>query len=98
MSKRTGRRWRERIVPAVLKRDNGICHLCDKPGADTADHIIPWSQWPEHDKAKADMLGNLKAAHDRCNKIRGARSIEWARNQIAKHNGDTTAHTSGWDW
>lgn len=90
MPARTGRRWRERTVPRVIRRDHGICHLCDQPGADTADHLIPWSQTQD------DSMGNLRAAHTTCNRIRGDRSIAWARTEIAQRNGVTTS--TGWDW
>lgn len=39
---------------AVLKRDNGICYLCGKPGADSVDHI---EAGDNHD------YDNLAAAH-----------------------------------
>ena len=90
MPKRTGWRWREHTVPRVLRRDKGICHLCDQPGADTADHLVPWRETQD------DSLSNLKAAHhDPCNRLRGDRSIAWARAELAKRRGDST---SGWDW
>ena len=38
----------------VLKRDNGICHVCRGPGADAVDHIIP---------ADDHSLHNLAAIH-----------------------------------
>lgn len=98
MPKRTGRRWREHTVPRVLRRDHGICHLCDMPGADTADHVVPWAV------SQDDSLPNLRAAHNRpCNQIRGDRSITWARAEIRRRwtelfdtpppGSDTT-----WDW
>ena len=90
MPKRTGRRWREHTVPRVLRRDHGICHLCDQPGADTADHVIPWAV--SHD----DSPTNLKAAHQTCNRIRGDRSITWARTEIARRTANTEPTT--WDW
>lgn len=50
---------------AVIKRDNGVCWLCDDlDPADTADHVIPISKGGTHD------MGNLKAAHKRCNNKR----------------------------
>lgn len=91
MPKRTGRRWREHTVPRVLRRDHSICHLCDQHGADTADHIIPWTV--SHD----DSLANLKAAHQTCNRIRGDRSITWARTEIARRLA-AEAQPSTWDW
>lgn len=91
MPARTGRRWREHTVPRVLRRDKGICHLCDQPGADTADHVIPAAH------GGTDHLDNLKAAHhDPCNRLRGDRSIAWARAEIAKRRGDTP--DAGWTW
>lgn len=98
MPKRTGRRWREHTVPRILRRDNGICHLCGQPGADTADHLIPWSQFPADQQHRADHPSNLAAAHDiPCNRIRGNRSITWARAEIARRL-TTTAPGDGWDW
>ena len=49
----------DRIRQAVLERDNWICHECGKPGADTADHVIPQSQ------GGSDDMSNLAAVHDR---------------------------------
>jgi len=92
MPKRTGRRWREHTVPRILRRDGGICHLCGRPGADTADHLIPWSV--SHD----DSSSNLAAAHQSCNQLRGDRSVMWARAEIAKRMGLTAKSTVGWDW
>lgn len=96
MPKRTGRRWREHTVPHIIRRDDGICHICGQPGADTADHIIPWSKFPPDAKADADRAGNLAAAHGVCNRIRGDRSITWARAEVARRNGHHS-HT-GWTW
>lgn len=31
--------WEKTIVPRILKRDGGICHVCKKPGADDVDHV-----------------------------------------------------------
>jgi 5-methylcytosine-specific restriction endonuclease McrA len=25
----------------ILERDMGVCHVCDQPGADQVDHVIP---------------------------------------------------------
>lgn len=43
----------------VLERDNWMCHVCGRPGADTADHIVPVSRGGTH------ALSNLAAIHDR---------------------------------
>lgn len=46
----------------ILARDNGICHLCGLPGADTADHVTPANWGGENTHA------DLKAAHRACNR------------------------------
>lgn len=48
--------WRA-TVQRIIRRDGGICRLCGKPGADTADHIRPVAQGGGHGDA------NLQAAH-----------------------------------
>ncbi|UDY35692.1 HNH endonuclease [Dermatobacter hominis] len=99
MPKRTGRRWREKIVPRVIRRDGGRCHLCGRLGADSADHIIPWSHFPPDQKHLADRLENLAAVHnDPCNRIRGARSVVWARAEIARRNAVAEQAAAGWKW
>lgn len=73
---RTGRPW-QRLKARIIRRDGGICHLCDKPGADTADHLTPVVfGGPVYDP------DNLKAAHVRCNRIRGTRPIDVARAEL----------------
>lgn len=56
---------------AVLVRDRGICWLCSRPGADTADHVVPLALGGH----PYDM-GNLRAAHRSCNSRRGAAVVE----------------------
>jgi 5-methylcytosine-specific restriction endonuclease McrA len=85
MPARTGRPWQRRKA-RIIRRDSGICHLCGQPGADTADHLIPWSQ------GGSDHDTNLAAAHIRCNQRRGTRTIEQARLEL------NTTTTQGWDW
>ena len=93
MTIRGSRRWRQVIVPRILRRDNGICHICGQPGADSADHLVPVAQGgPEWDPA------NLAAVHHntepRCNRIRGTRTTEQARTDILG-----APQTPGaWDW
>ena len=60
---RGGRPWR-RLRAQVLATSN-VCHLCGKPGADSADHIIPVSL------GGRNVLSNCRAAHLRCNIQRG---------------------------
>jgi 5-methylcytosine-specific restriction endonuclease McrA len=94
---RTGSHWR-RIKARVIRRDHGICHLCGRPGADTADHVIPVSLG-----GAVYDLRNLRAAHDQpCNRVRGNRSIEWARAELIRTGraAPTVAPTSpdAWSW
>lgn len=43
----------------VLKRDKGICYICQQPGADSVDHVTPQFA------GGADRLDNYRAVHDR---------------------------------
>lgn len=82
---RSGRPWR-RLTARIVRRDGGICHLCGKPGATSADHLVPVSRGGTNDPS------NLKAAHPYCNRVRSNRSIELAQTQL------TTQPTEGWTW
>lgn len=46
--------WSSTIVPRILRRDGGLCHLCGAPGADAVDHMEPGD---DHSDA------NLAAVH-----------------------------------
>lgn len=62
-----GHRHRK-LTAIVVQRDKGVCHLCGKPGATSADHIIPVALGgAEYDTR------NMKAAHVSCNVADGAR-------------------------
>lgn len=91
MPKRTGRPW-QRTKARVIRRDNGTCHLCGLPGATSADHIVP------HSHGGTDHPDNLRAAHIDCNKIRGNRSITWARTEIARRLTMASQPDQGWTW
>lgn len=41
----------------ILKRDMGICYVCDQPGADQVDHVVPLSE------GGADEEHNLASIH-----------------------------------
>lgn len=52
---------------ALLLATTDLCGLCGHPGARTADHIIPPSQWPTDAYGRhlpgLDALTNLQPAH-----------------------------------
>ena len=60
---RTGNR-RYRRNREQLLNDSDICWLCGLPGADSADHYLPYS------KGGGDEIENLRPAHLACNKKR----------------------------
>lgn len=90
----SGRPWRQ-TRDRVVRRDHGRCHLCGQPGATSADHLVPVA----HGGALHD-LGNLAACHIDCNKIRGTRSIERARADIAARLAavDASSNVPCWTW
>ena len=49
---------------ALLLSTNPPCWLCGGEGADSADHVVPWSQGGSH------ALSNLRPAHLACNNRR----------------------------
>jgi 5-methylcytosine-specific restriction endonuclease McrA len=57
--------WR-RLSKLVIQLANGICAICEKPGANLADHII------ERRKGGLDSLDNLRAVHKSCHSRRHA--------------------------
>ena len=58
---------------AIILDGNPGCALCGRPGADTADHIIPY------DAGGTDELDNLRPAHHSCNSRAGARYLNQKR-------------------
>lgn len=89
MPSRTGRPW-QRLKRRIILRDGGICHLCGQAGADTADHLVPFSAAPE----RVYDPTNLAAAHQRCNRIRQAAPIDLARQRLSA----ATPNAGGWRW
>lgn len=61
---RKGRPYREARL-YVLARDGGLCHICGRPGADTADHVVPIAAGGHPTSAL-----NMRAAHRSCNSSR----------------------------
>lgn len=69
--------WR-RTVRRIIERDGGICYICGRPGADTADHVIPVCE------GGPDQDWNLKAAHENpCHAAKTAREAN-RHNPMAK--------------
>lgn len=52
------------VSKRVIARDRGICQICGRSGADTADHII------RRRDGGSDDESNLRAAHRACNSSR----------------------------
>lgn len=83
----------------VIAYYNGICHLCEHPGALQVDHLVPYAE--THD----DSLPNLRPAHGtaktqknpcpvcklNCNNIRGNLSVEAGKRKIAARQGNVTS-------
>lgn len=84
---RGGRPWR-RLVAYVVRRDGGICHLCGRPGADSADHLIPVAE------GGTDDPSNLRAVHHnagpRCNRVRGTLPVDAVRPWLEADGRDWT--------
>ncbi len=55
--------WRKAALAAV-ERDHGLCALCGRPGADTADHVV------ERRHGGTDHPSNLRAVHRGCHNRR----------------------------
>lgn len=69
-----GGRRAQRLVALALTTYGTTCHLCGRPGADSADHLIPRSH------GGPDDLTNLRPAHRSCNYSRGNQSLaSWRR-------------------
>ena len=68
MSKYAGRSTSrfKRIRRQVLA-ESDVCWLCGKRGADSVDHLLPLSLYPE----LAEDITNLRPAHVSCNSKRG---------------------------
>jgi 5-methylcytosine-specific restriction endonuclease McrA len=83
--------WKRKVAN-VVQAYNGICHLCDHPGALQGDHVIQYAE------DGTDDISNIRPAHGtagkqknrcpvcnlNCNNIRGALSVEAGRRKIAR--------------
>lgn len=69
-----GGRYAQAMTALVLAEYGDICHLCGRPGATTADHLIPQVRGGD------DSLANLRPAHGPCNSARQDLPLdEWFR-------------------
>lgn len=55
------------MTAVIVARDDGVCHLCGRPGATSADHVIALAD------GGSNFPGNLRAAHPHCNYVKNAR-------------------------
>lgn len=74
----TGAAWggaeAQALTALTLATYGTVCHLCGRPGATTADHVLPRSRGGEN------VLANLRPAHGRCNSSRGNMPLdEWVK-------------------
>lgn len=69
MSTWSGRKVR-RLTNAVLVWKGDVCHLCDEPGANSADHDPPRSVLLREGVPDPDALEYLWPAHLLCNLVR----------------------------
>lgn len=65
---------RRRVCAVILaKDDNGqppACWICHQPGADSVDHVLSRSRYPDLTWDEA----NMRPAHRDCNSSKGARA------------------------
>jgi 5-methylcytosine-specific restriction endonuclease McrA len=66
MARNSSRAFRK-TAAYVIARDAGICGICGHGDAHTADHIIPYRNWPKDDHGRPlpglDSPDNMRAAH-----------------------------------
>lgn len=67
MSRTSDRTYRRNR--AIVLAQSDICWLCGRPGADSADHIIPVRD------GGSDAVTNLRPAHIDCNRKRGTKDV-----------------------
>ncbi|MFS0289126.1 HNH endonuclease [Corynebacterium striatum] len=90
MSRWAGR-YSQRMTALVLAEYGDVCHLCGRPGATTADHIVPRS------RGGNDSLDNLRPAHVSCNSARQAVPLaEWFARHPRPRDGPRAAPSRRW--
>ena len=77
-----------RIRRRILRRDNGDCYLCGKPGSNGVDHIVPAID------GGTDDDDNLASVHERpCHAVKTAREAN-AHNPKAQPRRATACSSS----
>ncbi|MFT4299328.1 MAG: HNH endonuclease signature motif containing protein [Aeromicrobium sp.] len=64
-----GGRASSAMTALVLDTYGLTCHLCQRPGATTRDHLVPLA------RGGLDILDNCRPAHHRCNSRRQDRPL-----------------------
>lgn len=85
-----GGRRAEAYRRAVLDEYGDTCWLCLRPGATTADHIVPRSRG-----GSLYDLANGRPAHGSCNSRRGNQPVTPA---LLASFRETVEAVSTWDW
>lgn len=70
-----------RFCRAVYLMWGRTCHLCGHPGADSVDHLIPLSVWPDQpldptQARPAHGVAGCPTCGVKCNQSRGAAPLE----------------------
>lgn len=106
--------WTGRRVTAAIRwvctRDNGICHLCQHPGANSCDHLLPVTTHPDlewnpdnwraahHTGAGTPRGCPTPGCHCPGNTGRGDAPAATIRATVLELNRTTTTHPPSRDW
>ncbi len=103
----SGRRVTD-AIRFVVTRDNGMCGICDHPGANSLDHIKPVTEAPHLEwdptnwqAAHLDPAGrpngcNTHGCHCPGNRGRGTIPLDLLRHLIAEANAQTQPRSRQW--
>lgn len=74
---RTGSGWsQQRKARAVMRLHDGICHVCEKPGANEVDHVIALTE------GGADTMANMRPIHaEPCHRLKTQLEAQRARSR-----------------
>jgi len=71
----SGSAW-DKLRRSILKRDQGVCYLCDQLGATEVDHLIELAAGGTNDQS------NLASAHGDCHRRKHS-DPDWAAERVA---------------